>query len=37
MYYHSEIKEFINIQKDGNKAKDYQVKQLRDIIIEHDL
>ena len=37
MYYHYGIREFMNIQKHGNKAKDYQVKQLRDIIIEHNL
>jgi len=37
MYYHSLIKEFMNIQADGNKAKDYQVKDLRDIIKKHNL
>ena len=37
MYYHYGIAEFMNIQKRGNKAKDYQVKQLREIIIEHNL
>ena len=37
MYYNPKINEFMNIQQDGNKAKDYQVKQLRDIIIAHDL
>ena len=37
MYYHFGIREFLNIQKYGNKAKDYQVKQLREIIIEHNL
>lgn len=37
MYYHNGIKEFMNIQKHGSKAKNYQVKQLRDIIREHDL
>ena len=37
MYYHHGIKKFMNIQKDGNKAKDYQVKQLREIISEHNL
>ena len=37
MYYNNKVNEFMNIQKDGNKAKDYQVKQLRDIIIAHNL
>lgn len=27
----------INLQKDGNKAKPYQVKQVRKIIIEYNL
>ena len=36
MYYNKNIREFINVQKQGNKAKDYQVKQLREII-EHNL
>lgn len=37
MYYHNDIKEFLNVQKDGAKAKSYQVKQLRQIIIKHNL
>jgi predicted RNA binding protein YcfA (HicA-like mRNA interferase family) len=37
MYYHSDIREFMNIQKQGSKAKGYQVKQLRDIILTHGL
>ena len=37
MYYHSDINAFINIQKDGSKAKGYQVEQLRNIIIENKL
>jgi predicted RNA binding protein YcfA (HicA-like mRNA interferase family) len=37
IYYHPEINEFLNIQPDGNKAKGYQVRQLRDIIREHNL
>jgi len=37
MYYNPKVNEFMNIQQDGNKAKDYQIKQLRDIIIAHDL
>ena len=37
MYYHDGINEFMNIQKDGNKAKAYQVEQLRNVIIKHNL
>jgi len=37
MYYNPKVNEFMNIQQDGSKAKDYQIKQLRDIIIAHDL
>jgi len=29
------IKEIINIQEDGNKAKSYQVKQVRNILIKY--
>jgi len=37
MYYHSGINAFMNIQKDGNKAKAYQVEQLRNIILKYNL
>jgi len=37
IYYCDEIKEFVNIQSDGNKAKGYQVRQLRAIILKHGL
>jgi predicted RNA binding protein YcfA (HicA-like mRNA interferase family) len=37
IYYNDIIKEKLNIQPDGNKAKNYQVKQLRDIIRKHNL
>jgi len=37
MYYNKEINAFMNIQKDGNKAKAYQVEQLRNIITDNDL
>ena len=37
MYYHEGIKERLNIQKDGAKAKGYQVRQLRDIIVRYNL
>ncbi len=36
-FYHSKINERMTIQKDGSKAKDYQVKQLRHIIEKHSL
>ncbi len=31
------VQEKINIQKDGNKAKSYQVKQVRNIILKYKL
>jgi predicted RNA binding protein YcfA (HicA-like mRNA interferase family) len=31
------IEERINLQRDGNKAKPYQVKQVRNIILKHHL
>ena len=37
MYYHKRVGAYLNIQKDGSKAKSYQVEQLREIIIAHDL
>ena len=37
MYYHNQACAFMNIQKDGNKAKAYQVEQLRVIINANDL
>ena len=37
MYYHRGINAFMNIQKDGSKAKAYQVEQLRDIIKDNNL
>jgi len=37
VYYHNGIGKFMNIQPDGSKAKGYQVRQLRGIIIAHGL
>lgn len=37
VYYHKEINERVTIQNDGSKAKGYQVRQLRNIIIKHGL
>jgi predicted RNA binding protein YcfA (HicA-like mRNA interferase family) len=31
------IDEIINLQPDGSKAKAYQVKQIRDLIVKHQL
>ncbi|MCI8365849.1 MAG: type II toxin-antitoxin system HicA family toxin [Eubacterium sp.] len=36
-YYHSGINERMTIQNAGSKAKGYQVRQLRNIIIKHGL
>ena len=37
VYYHYGINEFVNIQPVGNRAKGYQVRQLRGIISSHGL
>ena len=37
IYYKSGVDEIINIQPDGNKAKSYQVKQVRNIILKYCL
>jgi predicted RNA binding protein YcfA (HicA-like mRNA interferase family) len=31
------VRELINLQKDGNKAKPYQVRQIRTMLIEYNL
>lgn len=36
-YYHNELNERMTIQNDGSKAKEYQVRQLRNIIKKHNL
>ena len=36
-YFHHGINAFMNIQKDGSKAKGYEVRQLRKIITKYDL
>lgn len=36
-YYHSNINERMTIQNDKSKAKGYQVRQLRNIIVKHNL
>lgn len=37
IYWKSGVDEIINIQPDGNKAKPYQVRQLRNIILKYKL
>ena len=37
IYRHNEIGERLNIQRDGSKAKAYQVRQLRNIILKYKL
>ena len=37
IYRNDDINERMNIQRIGNKAKGYQVEQLRNIIIEYEL
>ena len=37
IYYNKVLGEIMNIQKDGSKAKGYQVKQLRNIILLYNL
>ena len=37
IYWKDGINELINIQPDGNKAKAYQVKQVRNIILKYKL
>jgi predicted RNA binding protein YcfA (HicA-like mRNA interferase family) len=36
-FFKSGIEERINLQRDGNKAKQYQVRQVRNIIIKYNL
>ncbi len=31
------VRELVNIQKDGNKAKPYQIRQIRSILLEYNL
>ena len=37
IYYKAGIEEIINIQPDGNKAKPYQVKQVRNLLAKYKL
>lgn len=37
IYWKDGVDEIINIQPDGNKAKPYQVKQIRNIILKYGL
>lgn len=31
------VKEMLNLQQDGNKAKTYQVRQVRDVLLKYNL
>ncbi|MCE6989281.1 type II toxin-antitoxin system HicA family toxin [Dyadobacter sp. CY323] len=37
IFYMANVLEIVNIQPDGNKAKPYQVKQVRSIILKYSL
>ncbi|HHH54858.1 MAG TPA: type II toxin-antitoxin system HicA family toxin [Bacteroidetes bacterium] len=37
IFFMNEIEEIINIQATGNKAKAYQIKQIRNIILKYKL
>lgn len=37
IFTHKDIEEIINIQPNGNKAKPYQVKQIRNLFIKYRL
>lgn len=37
IYWKNDVDEIINIQPDGNKAKPYQVKQIRNLILKYHL
>jgi hypothetical protein len=37
IFFREGIEEIINLQPDGSKAKAYQVKQMRDIIVKYRL
>ncbi len=37
IFYQENIEEIINLQSQGNKAKSYQVKQVRNLILKYKL
>lgn len=37
MFHRSGIEEMLNLQRDGNKAKPYQVRQVRSVLLRHGL
>ena len=37
MYSRSGVEELLNLQRDGNKAKAYQVRQVRKILLKYQL
>jgi predicted RNA binding protein YcfA (HicA-like mRNA interferase family) len=37
IFYQENIEEIINLQPDGSKAKAYQIKQIREIMVKYQL
>ena len=37
IFYKEDVEEIINLQPDGNKAKSYQVKQVRNLFLNYQL
>jgi len=37
IFYRNDVEEIINLQADKNKAKGYQVKQVRNLILKYNL
>lgn len=37
IYYRHDVDEILNLQPDGSKAKTYQVKQVRNLIVKYKL
>ena len=37
IFYQEGVEEIVNIQPDGSKAKAYQIKQIRDLIVKYRL
>lgn len=37
LFRRSDVEEKVNLQKDGNKAKPYQVRQVRQVLLKHKL
>jgi predicted RNA binding protein YcfA (HicA-like mRNA interferase family) len=37
IFFREGVKEIINLQPDGSKAKSYQIKQIRDLVVKYRL